>query len=121
MCTTDDEVCRLRNMFCKIKYIVFNIKNKTKLIGNTFIQPALNAANVILKHATTTGPLKYLSNFLRSLEIPLINCKVELRLKWTKCCLFLQLVMKLKVIMITIIIVIISFLLSKTQSYMFLL
>ena len=26
MCTTDDEVCRLRNMFCKIKYIVFKIK-----------------------------------------------------------------------------------------------
>ena len=25
MCTTDDEVCRLRNMFCKIKYIVFKI------------------------------------------------------------------------------------------------
>ena len=27
-------------------------------------------------------PLKYLSNFWRSLEIPLINCKVELSLKW---------------------------------------
>ena len=26
MCATDDEVCRLRNMFCKIKYIVFKIK-----------------------------------------------------------------------------------------------
>ena len=26
MCTTDDKVCRLRNMFCKIKYIVFKIK-----------------------------------------------------------------------------------------------
>ena len=28
--------------------------------------------------------LKYLSYFWRSLEILLINCKVELRLKWTK-------------------------------------
>ena len=28
-------------------------------------------------------PLKYLSNFWRSLEIPLINCKVELKLKWS--------------------------------------
>ena len=27
-------------------------------------------------------PLKYLSNFWRSLEIPLINCKVEFSLKW---------------------------------------
>ena len=29
-------------------------------------------------------PLKYLSDFWRSLEVPLINCKVELKLKWTK-------------------------------------
>ena len=27
-------------------------------------------------------PLKYLSNFWRSLEMPPINCKVELSLKW---------------------------------------
>ena len=27
-------------------------------------------------------PLKYLSNFWRSLEIPLINCKIEFSLKW---------------------------------------
>ena len=32
MCTTDDEVCRLRNMFCKIKYIVFKIKILTVLL-----------------------------------------------------------------------------------------
>ena len=31
-------------------------------------------------------PLKYLSNFRRSLEIPLINCKVKLTLKWTRYC-----------------------------------
>ena len=33
-------------------------------------------------------PLKYLSNFWRSLEIRLINCKVELNLKWTRYCVF---------------------------------
>ena len=27
-------------------------------------------------------PLKYLSNFWRSLEMPLINCKIELSLNW---------------------------------------
>ena len=32
-------------------------------------------------------PLKYLSNFWRSLEMPLINCKVELSLKWYDRCL----------------------------------
>ena len=31
-------------------------------------------------------PLKYLSNFWRSLEMPLINCKVELSLKWIENC-----------------------------------
>ena len=31
-------------------------------------------------------PLKYLSNFLRSLQTPLFNCKIELKLKWTKYC-----------------------------------
>ena len=33
---------------------------------------------------TIAVPLKYLSNFWRSLDIPLINCKVELKLQWTK-------------------------------------
>ena len=32
-------------------------------------------------------PSKYLSNFFRSLEMPLINCKVKLNLTWTKECL----------------------------------
>ena len=31
-------------------------------------------------------PSEYLSNFWRLLEIPLINCKVELKLRWTKYC-----------------------------------
>ena len=37
-------------------------------------------------------PLKYLSNFWRSLEMPLINCKVELSLIWNENCViqFLQ-------------------------------
>ena len=29
-------------------------------------------------------PLKYLSNFGTSLEMSLINCKIEIKLKWTK-------------------------------------
>ena len=31
-------------------------------------------------------PLKYSSKFWRSLEIPLFNCKVELKLRWAKHC-----------------------------------
>ena len=35
-------------------------------------------------------PLKYLSNFWRTLEIPLINSKVELLLTWSKDIRMLQ-------------------------------
>ena len=35
-------------------------------------------------------PLKYFSNFWRSLEMPLINCKVELSLKWIENCVLYQ-------------------------------
>ena len=31
-----------------------------------------------LKNTKIVVPLKYLSNFFRSLEIPLINCKIQL-------------------------------------------
>ena len=31
-------------------------------------------------------PLRYLSNFWRSPEMLLINCKIELKLKRKKCC-----------------------------------
>ena len=33
-----------------------------------------------------TVPLKYSSNFWRLLKKPLINCKVELKPRWTKYC-----------------------------------
>ena len=32
-------------------------------------------------------PLKYLSNFWRTLEMPLINCEICLQLKWSKNCI----------------------------------
>ena len=59
-----------------------SFKYKAKLIWNA----AANGAKRMVKNATITVPLKYLSNFWRSLEIPLINCKVELKLKWTNYC-----------------------------------
>ena len=34
-------------------------------------------------------PLKYLSNFWRTLEIPLINCEVELILMWSAGCVII--------------------------------
>ena len=39
-----------------------------------------------LKNTKMVVPLKYLSNFFRSLEIPLINCKIHLELNWNNDC-----------------------------------
>ena len=33
-------------------------------------------------------PLKHLSNFWRTPEMPLINCKINLSLNWSKTCVF---------------------------------
>ena len=43
---------------------------------------AVNDTNSSVKEAKIVFPLKYLSNFWRSLEMPLINCKVFLELNW---------------------------------------
>ena len=65
-----------------------SFKDKVKLLGYTAAQPDPNAANGILRNAIIAVPLKYLRNFWRSLERPLINCKVELKLRWTKHCVW---------------------------------
>ena len=46
-----------------------------KLLWNT----EADNSNGILKNAAVTVPLKYLSNFCRSLGLPLINYKVEFK------------------------------------------
>ena len=53
---------------------------KAKLLGNT----EADGNNRIPKNAIIAVLLKYLSNYWRSLEMPLINCKLELKLKWIK-------------------------------------
>ena len=70
----------------RILLIPVTFKYKTKLLGNTVANSAPNQSNGILKNATILVPLKYLSNFWRSLEMPLINCKIDLKLKWMKYC-----------------------------------
>ena len=39
-----------------------------------------------LKNTKIVVPSTYLSNFFRSLEIPLINCKINLELNWNNNC-----------------------------------
>ena len=58
-----------------------SFKYKVKLLGN----PAV-ANNVVTLNVKVAVPLKYLSNFFRSLEMPLINCKIKLNLTWKKEC-----------------------------------
>ena len=52
---------------------------KSSILGNP-------AANEVLRNAKIIVPLKYLLNFWRSLDMPLINCKIHLELNWTKDC-----------------------------------
>ena len=54
------------------------LKYKTKLTRGTA------AANGILENVAIAVPMKYLSNFSRSLEMSLVNCKIKLRVKWKK-------------------------------------
>ena len=53
---------------------------------SSFFKPLTAADNGVFKDVKTAVPLKYLSNFWRSLEMPLINCKIHLELNWTKDC-----------------------------------
>ena len=41
-------------------------------------------------------PLKYMNDFLRSLEMPLINCKIHLQLNWSKSCVMSNVVGAIK-------------------------
>ena len=58
---------------------------KAALLGKT--ADAVNNTNSSVKEAKIVVPLKYLSNFWRSLEMPLINCKVYLELNWIEDCI----------------------------------
>ena len=62
-----------------------SFKYKLKLLGNV-TEVAGNAAGVRRLNVKIVVPLKYLSNFFSSLEIPLINCKIKLNLTWKKEC-----------------------------------
>ena len=57
-------------------------KHKSSLIGES---TAVDG-NKVFKDVKIAVPLKYLSNFWRSLEIPWINRKIHLELHWTKDC-----------------------------------
>ena len=64
-----------------------SFKYKVKLLGNIpQLAADADAARVGRLNVKIVVPLKYLSNFFRSLEMPLINCKIKLNLTWKKEC-----------------------------------
>ena len=74
-----------------------SFKYKAKLLA----QPNSNTTNGVLKNATIAVPLKYLSNFWKSLKMPLINFKVEnLNNQSTAFCLQLVLIMIMLILII---------------------
>ena len=71
----------------EIKYSIINSKSfdyKANFIGS------VTHNNLTKNDVKIVVPLKYLSNFWRSLNIPLINCEVELILTWFKNCVLID-------------------------------
>ena len=62
-----------------------SFKYKVNLLGNIDAANPDNA-RVGRLNVKIVVPLKYLSNFFRSLQMPLINCKIKLNLTWKKEC-----------------------------------
>ena len=58
-----------------------SFKYKVSLLDNSVLD-----GNITKRSVKVVVPLKYLSNFFRSLEMPLINCKIKLNLTWKKKC-----------------------------------
>ena len=84
------------NNFDNIKVINSNtFKYKNKIIGNTYDVDAGPQGYDVNKNGTQEVklaiPLKYLGNFWRALNIPLISCEVSLELKWDKNCVITSL------------------------------
>ena len=101
---------------------------KAKLLENT----VANGNNSIPKNGTIVVPLKYLSDFWRSLEMSLINCKIALKFRWRKHCvlasadiekddtnniiLIIILIILILLLILRILIILISFL--KAENHM---
>ena len=84
------------NNFDNIKIVNSNtIKYKNKITGNMYNVNADADDYDVNKNGTQevelTIPLKYLGNFWRALNIPLISCEVSLELKWNKHCVITSL------------------------------
>ena len=65
----------------------YNVDAKITLVeGNEINNPAYDANESGTKKVEIVVPLKYLSNFWRTLDMRLINCEIKLVLTWFKNC-----------------------------------
>ena len=84
------------NNFDNIKVVNSNtFKYKNKITGNTYNVDAGTQGYDVNKNGKQeielAIPLKYLGNFWRALNIPLISCEVSLELIWNKNCVITSL------------------------------
>ena len=84
------------NNFANINVVNSNtFKYKNKIAGNTYNVDAgaqgYDVNKIGTQEVELTIPLKYLGNFWRALNIPLISCEVSLELKWDKNCVIYSL------------------------------
>ena len=84
------------NNFDNIKVVNSNtFKYKNKITGNTYnVDAGVDGYDVnknSKEEIELAIPLKYLGNFWRALNIPLISCEVSLELKWNKNCVITSL------------------------------
>ena len=97
------EVCKIitvMNQVILFLVILESFKYKTSITGNTYNvdekitnddgnevnNPKYDASKVGKNETEVALPLKHLSNFWRSLNMPLSNCEVELILTWSENC-----------------------------------
>ena len=75
-----------------------SFKYKTSITGNTYNvgdgEEGYDANKVGKNETEVVIPLKYLSNFWKSLNIPLINCELELIVTWSKSCILADMTRK---------------------------
>ena len=64
--------------------INYSIKYSKSFDYKTSIPGKLEGNNAEKDNIEIVAPLKYLSNFWRTLDVPLINCEVSLTLTWSE-------------------------------------
>ena len=83
----------LRNYYRDEPYSGTDANNITHSILNSesnFIEDGITQNNLTKNDVKIVVPLKHFSNFWRSLNIPLINCEIELILTWLKNCVLIS-------------------------------